>query len=101
MSGIDELWILVRKVPRGRVVGYGTLGRALPNPVSGLIVGKWMARAPEDVPWWRVVAFDGRLPVYKRDPGLAQTQTARLRSEGVAFLDDGRVDMSFAWEPET
>lgn len=100
MSGIDDLWLLVRRIPRGRVAGYGRLGRALPNPVSGLIVGKWMARAPEGVPWWRVVASDGRLPVHKRDPGLAITQAAHLEAEGVAFLEDGRVDMSFAWDPE-
>lgn len=100
MSATDELWTLVKRIPPGRVASYGKLGRALPNPVSGLIVGKWMARAPGDVPWWRVVASEGTLPVHRRDPGLAAAQAACLRREGTPFREDGRVDMSIEWEPD-
>lgn len=88
MDRKDTLWNYVRAVPCGRVVGYGDLGRAMTNPVSGYVVGRWMASAPDGVPWWRVVAKDGRLAIAKRDPAMAQVQRARLEAEGVRFADD-------------
>jgi len=72
---------------------YGDVARALENPVSGYTVGRWMAQAPDDVPWWRVVAKDGALVIAKRSPEAALVQRRRLASEGVAFVDD-RVDMA-------
>ncbi|HTQ11087.1 MAG TPA: MGMT family protein [Fimbriimonadaceae bacterium] len=99
MSSQSELWNLVRSIPPGRVCGYGALGAALPNRVSGIVVGRWMAQCPEDVPWWRVVAKNGSLPIEKRSPYLGMDQEQLLRSEGVSFLE-GRVNMSqHSWEP--
>ncbi|MCX7798962.1 MAG: MGMT family protein [Fimbriimonadales bacterium] len=95
MSRRDELWQVVRSIPTGRVASYGDCGRELIPPVSGLIVGKWMALAPADVPWWRVVARDGRLVVGRRDPRLAAVQRSLLEAEGVPFEGD-RVDMEAA-----
>lgn len=84
----DELYDLVRRIPHGRCAGYGELGRALTNPVSGYVVGRWMAAAPEDVPWWRVVAKDGTLVVTRRDPDLGLRQRRLLQEEGVPFNGD-------------
>lgn len=82
---LEELWQLVRDIPRGKVCSYGDLGRALHHPATGFMVGRWMAQCPEDVPWWRVVAKDGRLPINRRDPLMASEQARRLESEGVAL----------------
>lgn len=96
---LEHLWTLVCAIPKGRVATYGEIGAALPNPASGFFVGKWMAGAPQFVPWWRVVAKDGRLPVDKRNPALAMEQRQRLESEGVIFVE-GRVDMvACGWSP--
>ena len=81
-----ELLDLVRAIPRGRVTNYGTLGQALSRPVSGVIVGRWLHATPHDVPWWRVVGRDGKLPIWKRDPGLESLQAFRLKEEGVAIV---------------
>lgn len=98
---MEGLWVLVRQIPAGKVSGYGDLGRSLPNPVSGLVVGRWMAHAPDDVPWWRVVGADGRMPVWKKDPNLEVIQRDRLGEEGVEFDLEGRVRMdSYRWSPE-
>ena len=85
----EELLDLVRAIPRGRVTNYGALGRALSRPVSGVVVGRWLRATPEDVPWWRVVGKDGRLPIQKRDPGLESLQASRLREEGVGIVAGG------------
>lgn len=97
-SAVQELYALVNQIPEGRVCSYGTLGRALRNPVSGLIVGRWMSQAPPDIPWWRVVGANGQFPVGKRDPQLEQEQRDRLRAEGVA-LDGDSVGMEAYWDP--
>lgn len=88
MTTLDALWALVSVIPPGRCATYGDLGRAMPNPVSGYLVGRWMASCPEEVPWWRVVARDGRLPVWKRDPAFATRQRVLLEREGVPFSGD-------------
>lgn len=96
---VSELYDLVRQVPIGRCVAYGDLGRSLTNPVSGYLVGRWMSSCPPDVPWWRVVAKSGELPVHKRDPELAAAQERHLSDEGVA-VTEGRVNMELVgWFP--
>lgn len=77
-----QLYELVRRIPEGKVTSYGELGKALPNPVSGLIIGRWMALCPPDVPWWRVVAKDGEIKVWKRDSVLETIQIEKLQFEG-------------------
>ncbi len=97
-GSLEALWELVRSIPRGRCVSYGDIGRALPNPASGFQVGRWMANAPADIPWWRVVARDGSLPVHKKDPRIAEQQAELLCREGVPCVE-GRVEMESArWE---
>lgn len=80
-------------IPRGKVASYGELGRALSTPSSGYMVGRWMAQAPEGLPWWRVVGKNGELRTEQRDPRLAELQRQHLKSDGVRFKE-GVVDMS-------
>jgi methylated-DNA-protein-cysteine methyltransferase-like protein len=91
-----DLARIVKAIPRGKVMSYGEVGRLLRHPASGFMVGRWMASVPDGVPWWRVVAKTGALPVGKRNPNLRTEQEDRLRAEGVPFLADGVVDMSVA-----
>lgn len=97
---LDELWRLVRRIPAGQVISYGDLGKLMKHPATGRVVGRWMAQAPSDVPWWRVVARDGTFPIGKRGPKLSLEQEQLLREEAVPFLNSGRVDISAcSWEP--
>ena len=99
MTSRSELYDLVKTIPKGRCAGYGALGRYLRNPVSGYVVGRWMASAPEGVPWWRVVAKDGTLVIARRDAALGMRQRELLQREGVPFAED-RVDMNAVlWNP--
>lgn len=97
---LTYLFQMVAEIPEGKVTGYGALGRNLPNPVSGLLVGRWMSSCPPDLPWWRVVASDGKLPVWKKDPTLEVIQRQRLEEEGIQFDLEDRVKVDlFWWEP--
>jgi methylated-DNA-protein-cysteine methyltransferase related protein len=96
---MDELFDLIRSIPRGRVCTYGALGSALKHPASGFMVGRWMAQCPEGIPWWRVIAKTGSLPIGKRDPYSEIDQRRLLEKEGVQFVND-LVDVEqFMWEP--
>jgi methylated-DNA-protein-cysteine methyltransferase related protein len=95
----EELWQLVRSIPKGKVASYGDIGAALSTPTSGFQIGRWMARCPENLPWWRVVSKQGRFPVGKRDPRLEMEQGDILEREGVE-VDGDTVDMSrFGYVP--
>lgn len=90
-SALEALWAVVRRIPRGRVAGYGQVGSASERPVSGFLAGKWLGHCPADLPWWRVVGKTGELLIAKRSPELALRQRELLEAEGVAFTPDGRV----------
>ncbi|MFN8140574.1 MAG: MGMT family protein [Fimbriimonadales bacterium] len=90
---LPALWEIVREIPKGKVMSYGDVGKLLPNPCSGFLVGRWMAQAPDGVPWWRVVAQSGNLPIGKRGYELAEKQAQKLKREGVRFLRPGLIDM--------
>jgi methylated-DNA-protein-cysteine methyltransferase-like protein len=90
---IAQVYEQARAIPVGRVLAYGALGARCDPPISGYICGRIMNQALQDVPWWRVVAKDGSLPISKRNPALAQEQRLKLQSEGVEFDDEGRILM--------
>lgn len=89
----EQLFDLVRSIPRGRVTSYGRLARTLVPRVPAVLVGKWMANSPDDVPWWRVVGANGDIPLAKRDPAMADVQLKKLRQEGVP-TDGESVDLA-------
>ena len=88
-------------VPRGKVVTYGQLARAVGAPRMARQVGYAMHGSPGvagGVPCHRVVFADGSLA-----PGFAfggpGEQRRMLEAEGVGFTPGGRVDMArFSWE---
>ncbi len=98
---LKELYELVGKIPTGTVIGYGALGRCLSNPVSGVLIGKWMANCPTDLPWWRVIGADGSLKTNKRGPDIANEQESRLRAEGIEFENNCVKPEFFLKEPES
>ena len=91
---VEELFSLVKKIPAGTVVGYGAIGRVLPNRVSGLVVGRWMHHCPPQLPWWRVLGGDGSIKIDKLNPEAGLLQRQKLIAEGVTFTDD-KVDEEF------
>ncbi len=90
---VEQVFNAARAIPSGRVISYGALGARCDPPISGYICGRIMNNVADDVPWWRVVAKDGSLPIAKRNPRLAQEQRDRLQAEGVEFDAAGRVLM--------
>jgi methylated-DNA-protein-cysteine methyltransferase-like protein len=89
---------LVKQIPRGRVVTYGQLARALKLPGGARTAGRAMAACPSGhgIPWHRVVGAGGRILL--REPA-ASLQRRLLESEGTRFVR-GRVDLArHLWAP--
>lgn len=100
----EQVWNLVRQIPRGKVASYGQIALMIPPPVgvdfdsykafSPRWVGGAMAACPDDVPWQRVINSQGKISVR---PG-AEKQRTLLEEEGVVFVKD-KVDMKeYGWK---
>ncbi|MEW6086210.1 MAG: MGMT family protein [Chloroflexota bacterium] len=99
----EQVWNLVRQIPRGKVASYGQIAQMLPIP-NGLDfesykafgprwVGGAMAACPDDVPWQRVINSQGKI---SDRPG-AERQRLLLEEEGVVFVKD-KVDLKkYGW----
>jgi len=88
----------VKLIPRGRVITYGGLAKALRLRGGARSAGRAMAASPsaKAIPWHRVVGYGGKLLI--REP-YASLQRKLLESEGVT-LRESRVDMKkHAWTP--
>jgi methylated-DNA-protein-cysteine methyltransferase-like protein len=94
----DPVYRLVKQIPRGRVLSYGALARALRLPGGARTAGRAMAATPsgKGIPWHRVVGERGKILI--REP-YASLQKKLLESEGVKVIES-RVDLrTHLWTP--
>src|ERR1700722_11713922 len=88
----------VKRNPRGRVITYGGLAKALRLRGGARSAGRAMAASPsgKGVPWHRVVGYGGKLVIHEPYDTL---QRNLLESEGFVLLES-RVNMKkHAWSP--
>jgi methylated-DNA-protein-cysteine methyltransferase-like protein len=96
-SFFRRVYALVRQVPRGRVVTYGQIARALGAPHAARTVGWAMRDCPENLPWQRVVNARGEISL--RPTSGYHEQRARLKAEGIRFNRAGRIDLNkYGWK---
>jgi len=89
MDGFDErVREVVQSLGEGEVASYGEVAAEAGFPGAARAVGS-LLRGSAGLPWWRVVAADGRLV-----PGGEAEHAERLRSEGVALTPSGKVASS-------
>ncbi len=103
----EQVYAVVRRVPRGKVTSYGRIARMLGRTRAARAVGyalnglKDRQADPEyaDVPWQRVVNHVGRFSIVNRDTS-ANRQATLLREEGVMVSDDLQIQPfdQFLWE---
>ena len=94
----DPVYRQVKLIPRGRVVTYGALARALRLRGGARAAGRAMAATPsgKGIPWHRVLGERGKLLI--REP-YASLQRKLLESEGVALIES-RVNLKkHMWIP--
>ncbi len=101
----EQVWNLVRQIPRGKVASYGQIALMLPPP-NGVEfeaykafgprwVGGAMANCPDDVPWQRVINSQGKIS----ERAGAERQRQLLEQEGVKFDAKDRIDFKkYGWK---
>ncbi|HET8924977.1 MAG TPA: MGMT family protein [Candidatus Acidoferrum sp.] len=87
----DHVYRHVQRIPRGRVLTYGALAKALRLPGGARTAGRAMAATPsgKGIPWHRVVGERGKILI--REP-YASLQRKLLESEGVTIIES-RVNL--------
>jgi methylated-DNA-protein-cysteine methyltransferase-like protein len=99
LSFNEQVYRLVRRVPRGRVITYGSIARLLGDPRKAREVGWAMAACPGDVPAHRVINRLGAVSGEADMPGGA-VRRMMLEDEGVKFDARGRCDLKvYEWLP--
>jgi methylated-DNA-protein-cysteine methyltransferase related protein len=85
-SAWTKVYALVKRIPKGRVITYGQLARAVRLSGGARAAGRAMAATPrgQAIPWHRVVAAGGRIAI--REP-YASLQRRLLESEGIPFIE--------------
>ncbi len=94
----ESVFHFVKQIPRGRVLTYGALAKALRLPGGARSAGRAMAATPsgKGIPWHRVIGERGKILI--REP-YASLQRKLLESEGVKIIES-RVDLKrHLWKP--
>jgi len=93
----EQIYHVVRQIPRGRVATYGQIAYLVGPPCDARRVGWALAalrdhRAEPPVPWQRVVNAKGT-------SSLGSGQLDLLREEGVRVNEKGIIDLDrFGWD---
>lgn len=94
----EEVYALVRQIPKGRVMTYGQLAALAGHPYAARVVGGIAHWGDPDLPWQRVVKKSGSLA--EGYPGGLSGHKQVLEAEGVEVSNDYRVDIErLLWWP--
>ncbi len=99
-----DIYQVVRRIPRGRVLTYGQLAELAGRPGAARAAGAAMRVVPEKMalPWQRVIGKKGKGlgKVSIHDPVGGAIQRQMLEAEGVVFSESGSVRLvDFGWIP--
>jgi methylated-DNA-protein-cysteine methyltransferase-like protein len=101
-SFFDQVYVVVRQIPRGKVASYGQVAALLGYPRAARTVGWALAALREnsepDVPWQRVINSQGRVSIRNLEHAPEEQQML-LEAEGIEFNAQGKVDWKrYGWE---
>lgn len=102
----EQVYTLVRRIPRGKVSSYGRIANMLGRPRAARAVGyalnalsdKKDEQTYANVPWQRVVNSQGRISIVNREQS-ANNQAELLRAEGVEVSEKLHINLDiYLWE---
>ena len=94
----DPVYRLVKQIPRGRVLTYGALAKALRLRGGARTAGRAMGATPQGkgIPWHRVLGANGKILI--REP-YASLQKKLLESEGIPVVESRINVKKHLWSP--
>lgn len=101
----QQIYDVVKLIPRGRVATYGQVALWAGLPGHARLAGYALFNLPKDqqgeVPWQRVINAQGRISYSEARQGHDHLQRELLEAEGVVFSERGKVSFAeFGWQPE-
>ena len=99
MNFFQQVYALVARIPYGKVATYGQIALYLGQPRAARTVGWALHALPDDlhIPWHRVINAQGRVSTSCLTHS-ADLQRAMLEEEGIAFDQDGYIDLhAYRW----
>lgn len=97
----DEVYDIVRKIPKGKVATYGQIAKMQGNPKRAKIVGWALHKNPYfgEVPCHRVVNRNGEISSGFAFGGMT-VQKKMLEEEGIIFDENSKINLSkYLWKP--
>jgi len=96
-----QVYRLVSRIPRGKVVTYGQVAALLNEPRAARAVGTALRYLPQPfirtVPWQRVINVTGGIS-FRGDVLRVEEQRWLLEDEGIEFNRHGKVDLKkYRW----
>lgn len=90
----EQVYQVVRQIPKGKVVTYGEIATQLGKPEAARAVGNALHHNPdsENIPCHRVVNQEGRIAPNFGGGGWRE-QKKKLKLEGVKFKDERHIDL--------
>jgi methylated-DNA-protein-cysteine methyltransferase related protein len=103
VSTYDDIYAIVRQIPKGRVATYGQVADLAHLYGKARLVGYALYRidiSSSDVPWHRVVNAKGEISYSPLRQGADYRQKFLLEQEGVEFNTDGKINLrDYLWRP--
>lgn len=102
MAFFEEVYNIVKRIPKGKVATYGQIAKMLGHPRKSKIVGWALHSNPYKgiVPCHRVVNRNGELSGSFAFGG-ADMQQLLLKEEGIIFESNGIINLQeYLWNPE-
>ncbi len=93
VSRHEDIWEIVRRIPRGRVSTYGQIARLAGLVRRARFVGYALHNLPPGmpIPWHRVINTRGTISFPEGSPNFKR-QRELLEREGIRLID-GKVDL--------
>lgn len=101
----EQVYAVVRRIPRGKVTSYGRIAAMLGRPQAARAVGYALSAlrdkkddpAYQNIPWQRVVNSQGRISIVNPD-NSPNRQARLLRQEGVEVSENLKIDLDvYLW----
>jgi methylated-DNA-protein-cysteine methyltransferase related protein len=102
MSKYQQIYDIVRKIPRGKVLSYGQVAELAGLYGKARLVGYALFRVEiaSDIPWQRVVNAQGEISYSIARGGGDYLQKTLLEQEGIHFTLANRIDLKiYRWQP--
>lgn len=96
----QRVYDLVRRIPKGKVMTYGSVAIVLGDGYTPRTVGYVMHGSPDGVPWQRVINSQGKCSTGRLTIPV-NLQQEMLDKEGIEFSKSGKCDLNvYQWWPE-